>query len=170
MSAESCDPGDRSARRRRHRALSKLYAQIPAFDCVPGCRDCCGLVPFTVAEWAAVADRSPAPTIDIPLTDQASLHLSESQAALMEKCASSSPEAVLAETGMAPDTPVGQTCLSCIFVTDAGCGIYEDRPPICRMFGAIDSPAMTCRHGRGPKRKLTEREGHELMLRFMELN
>lgn len=44
----------------------------------------------------------------------------------------------------------------CPFVTASGCGIYEARPMVCRLFGAVDHPDMTCPHGCGPKRKLTE--------------
>ncbi len=34
--------------------LKKLYAQIPAFECKPGCHDCCGPVPIAKAEWKAI--------------------------------------------------------------------------------------------------------------------
>ena len=32
------------------KAHHALYAQIPAFACKPGCRDCCGPVPFSAWE------------------------------------------------------------------------------------------------------------------------
>jgi hypothetical protein len=34
--------------------LKRLYAQIPAFECVPGCGDCCGPVPCSRVEKALV--------------------------------------------------------------------------------------------------------------------
>lgn len=34
--------------------LQALYAAIPAFDCKPGCSDCCGPVPMAKPEWQAV--------------------------------------------------------------------------------------------------------------------
>ena len=30
-------------------ALSDLYAKIPAVDCIPGCTDCCGVIPLPLA-------------------------------------------------------------------------------------------------------------------------
>jgi hypothetical protein len=48
--------------------LAALYAQIPAFTCLPGCTDCCGPVPFQRREWARVKDKRAAPDdrIDCP--------------------------------------------------------------------------------------------------------
>jgi len=33
------------------RKFKKLYAQIPEFECKPGCSDCCGPVPWAKWEW-----------------------------------------------------------------------------------------------------------------------
>lgn len=33
--------------------LEKLYTRIPAVDCIPGCTDCCGVIPFGTQEEAA---------------------------------------------------------------------------------------------------------------------
>jgi Fe-S-cluster containining protein len=46
--------------------------------------------------------------------------------------------------------------MTCPFVTADGCGIYNDRPMICRLFGAVDAPMLTCPHGCGPARKMTD--------------
>lgn len=37
----------------------------------------------------------------------------------------------------------------CPHLTDDGCGVYEDRPLICRLFGT--TPRLACPHGRGPQ-------------------
>lgn len=34
--------------------LRRLYEAIPPMQCKPGCTDCCGRVPFSRPEWAAV--------------------------------------------------------------------------------------------------------------------
>lgn len=39
-----------SASRQRRRGLARLYAQIPTFECEPGCTDCCGPVPASDTE------------------------------------------------------------------------------------------------------------------------
>lgn len=34
--------------------MAALYAAIPAFDCKPGCSDCCGVVPMAMSEWQSI--------------------------------------------------------------------------------------------------------------------
>lgn len=51
----------------------------------------------------------------------------------------------------------------CPFVSAGGCGIYEDRPMVCRLFGAVESDLMTCPHGCGPKRKLSEAQSRSMI-------
>lgn len=53
--------------------------------------------------------------------------------------------------------------MSCPMLTANGCGIYEVRPVICRLFGAVDDPMLTCPHG-GPKRKLTKQQGRVIQM------
>ena len=53
--------------------------------------------------------------------------------------------------------------MKCPFVNDAGCSIYEHRPTVCRLFGAVDHPNMKCPMGCGPKRLLTEQRSREIL-------
>lgn len=46
----------------------------------------------------------------------------------------------------------------CPFLGIDGCTIYDIRPPVCQLFGAVDDPLMTCPHGCGPKRRLSAAE------------
>jgi hypothetical protein len=55
------------------------------------------------------------------------------------------------------------SCLTCPYSLDGSCAIHEDRPLICRLFGAVDHPRLTCPKGRGPTRKLTAGEAQVLM-------
>ena len=48
-------------------------------------------------------------------------------------------------------------------------GVHPDRPLLCRMFGTVDDPKLTCRHGRGPRRKLSAGEADEIALAYFEL-
>jgi uncharacterized protein len=60
-------------------------------------------------------------------------------------------------------------CLSCPYVTSLGCGIYNDRPLICRIYGATEDPRLQCPHGRGPERKLSIAETNEIWRRYLKL-
>lgn len=57
-----------------------------------------------------------------------------------------------------PKLPSG---FDCAYRSQAGCDIYENRPLICRMFGAVDG--LNCSHGYQPDVKLTKQEGLEIM-------
>ena len=45
---------------------------------------------------------------------------------------------------------------TCPFVGKSGCSIYDIRPKVCRLFGAVDHPMMRCPHGCGPEALLSE--------------
>ena len=53
--------------------------------------------------------------------------------------------------------------MRCPFLAGDGCGIYAHRPAVCRLFGAVDHPLMTCPHGCGPKRKFTETQSRRIL-------
>lgn len=52
---------------------------------------------------------------------------------------------------------------TCPFVTVNGCGIYNDRPIICQLFGSVDAPTMTCPHGCGPAAKISDANARALI-------
>lgn len=60
-----------------------------------------------------------------------------------------------------------QGCLNCPYSLNGGCDIYEDRPIICRLFGAVDTPRLRCPHGRQPTVMLTEQDGYDIMREYM---
>ena len=49
----------------------------------------------------------------------------------------------------------------CPALVDGGCSVYEDRPTICRLWGATQS--MPCPHGCTPADALTQEESHALL-------
>lgn len=49
----------------------------------------------------------------------------------------------------------------CPALVDGACAVYEDRPTICRLWGATQS--MPCPHGCTPEGALTREESHELL-------
>lgn len=60
-------------------------------------------------------------------------------------------------------TPEHIKTLTCPYAVNGRCEIYEQRPLICRLFGAVDAPLMTCPHGCGPVGKLTDEQAGEMM-------
>lgn len=49
------------------------------------------------------------------------------------------------------------------------CGVYEVRPLVCRLFGAVEK--MVCPHGCAPdKGFMNRRKEHELMMRLLDLD
>lgn len=56
----------------------------------------------------------------------------------------------------------------CTMLTDDGrCGVYEHRPMICRLFGAVEG--MECEYGCEPERMLTFAEAVELLAEAMNV-
>ena len=50
---------------------------------------------------------------------------------------------------------------NCPALVDGGCSVYEDRPTVCRLWGATQS--MPCPHGCTPADALTQEESHALL-------
>ena len=67
------------------------------------------------------------------------------------------------------DSPLGKLlpskpdCLTCAYSTPLGCSIYANRPIICRLFGAVDHPRLTCPHGAKADRLLTDAQSRTLI-------
>ena len=58
--------------------------------------------------------------------------------------------------------------LTCAYVCEKGCSIYQDRPTICRLFGTADDPRLKCPHGCAPIFKLPKSRAREI-LRTVEM-
>lgn len=61
------------------------------------------------------------------------------------------------------------TRLTCPYVNNGKCDIYEDRPLICRLFGASEVEMLTCPHGCGPAQKLSVEQTREMMAKYFEI-
>jgi Fe-S-cluster containining protein len=102
---------------RAKNVIKNLNKQIPSFECIEGCTDCCtfGGNPFwTDWERGKVEDKR---------------HEDEKV---------------------------------CPFVTEQGCGCYQDRPMICRLWGTTEH-GPRCPHGRGPVDRLNAAKTKEIV-------
>lgn len=61
------------------------------------------------------------------------------------------------------------TCLDCPYSTPHGCAIYEERPMMCRLFGAVDDPMLRCPHGCAPEKPLSADEGRRIANEYARL-
>lgn len=52
--------------------------------------------------------------------------------------------------------------------TASGCDVYDQRPLICRLFGAVEDERLECPHGCGPEVRLSEAEGRILVRAYHE--
>lgn len=67
--------------------------------------------------------------------------------------------------------PHSDTCLICPYANDGqpGCSVRDERPILCRLFGVVDHPLMTCTKGGIPERVLSEEEGNVIMQEYFQL-
>ena len=105
--------------------LQNIYKQIPKFKCVPGCTDCCGIVPFIELEWSPIADKR---TMDVEKTH------------------------------------------TCPYAKSGKCDIYDQRPLMCRLFGASEDITLQCPKGCKPKKRLTVMRTKELLWEYRQLD
>jgi len=63
----------------------------------------------------------------------------------------------------------GQDCLTCAYLVDGKCSVYQDRPFLCRLFGATTDAKIACPHGCGPSKPLTAQQASILNSRYMRL-
>lgn len=52
--------------------------------------------------------------------------------------------------------------LKCPYASRQGCEIYEQRPFVCRLYGAIE--ILRCPYGRGPGKLLPDEEAKKVLL------
>lgn len=100
-----------------YEAIKEIWKEIPKFQCISGCRDCCGPIVMSRLEWENIEPK------------------------------------------------INATGITCPYSSKDGCAIYENRPTICRLFGAVNHPLQTCNHGCGPAFKLTDAQARDILSR-----
>lgn len=60
--------------------------------------------------------------------------------------------------------------VDCPYLKNDGCSIYDERPIICRLFGAtVEVPQIMCPHGCKPSKPLTKIEAGNIMSEYLTL-
>jgi hypothetical protein len=59
------------------------------------------------------------------------------------------------------------TSLNCPYSRTGKCEIYENRPLMCRLFGAVED--MQCHRGCGPEKYLTREEAFEILTKYQKM-
>lgn len=65
--------------------------------------------------------------------------------------------------------PTKPDSLTCQYATNEGCSVYDKRPLLCRLYGTVDNPHLTCPFGCGAKTKLTDQQGAAIRDKYIEL-
>jgi uncharacterized protein len=79
---------------------------------------------------------------------------------------------ILEERLGGPLPPIGteENAFTCPMLKNYRCSVYEDRPTVCRLFGAIKHALMTCPHGCEPSRHLTNQEAQAIFRKIQEIS
>lgn len=95
--------------------MSTVVVEIdfPAFECRPGCHECCGMFPVSVEELARIREYLPAPMAMPDLLPGFNV------------------------------TELGSRFNKCAFLAGDGCTVYPVRPLICRAFGCVEGLACS---------------------------
>ena len=121
--------------------LDALYGRVPtiATSCMDGCRACCGPAPMTRTEWDRIKKANPHDFEARQMPDKTLIAVREVK------------------------LPNGKIIEMCPFVLEGseGCGVYEDRPLMCRLFGTTFT--QHCRYGCKSTPQLTRAEFQEIM-------
>lgn len=100
--------------------IRAIWSRIPPVNCIPGCTDCCGPLPWSRWEWERVWPRLETYGI---------------------KCPYAAP--------------------------GYGCGIYESRPVLCRLYAATERPDLACPHRCKSEIPLTVDETETIMTTYL---
>jgi hypothetical protein len=61
------------------------------------------------------------------------------------------------------------TSLDCPYIENGRCAIYDNRPFICRLFGATEHPSLACPHGCKPDNPLSREQCDRLTAEYKQI-
>lgn len=121
---------------------------VPEFQCVEGCSDCCGPVPMTRLEWLRI----------VKLTGRNDKQLEKEFYHAFA-------------AGFSSDESYYKMHAKCPLLDQSThkCSVYEGRPAVCRLFGAVEHERMVCPHGRRPEVKLNNDQAGAILDQVKDL-
>lgn len=92
-------------------------------------------------------------------------------AALFRGCRLNAPRSIMrAWDEIIPGTETPESnCMTCPFLKNDSCGVCDNRPFMCRLWGAVDHPGMKCPWGCGPRKPLSDEEAKKLLDEYKSL-
>ncbi len=124
---------------KRLRVLREVYARVPSAGCKGLCADQCTIVPVFPAEMERLSEVAGRP---LPTTSFSTL------------------------TEMSGAVGLGELGKPCPLLVADRCSAYDDRPLICRAYGAVEG--IPCPHGCAPDFGLQSDAEHFGLMRIVE--
>jgi Fe-S-cluster containining protein len=116
---------------KRIKNLLAIYDQVPTVSCKGSCHDNCTLAPIEFAEQ---------------------LHISRALGKHYE-----APELAPGRRHL----KLNEETMSCEFLVNKRCSIYESRPLICRLYGVAEG--LECAHGCKPEQEISRKDVQKLI-------
>jgi Fe-S-cluster containining protein len=141
-------PGDK----KRRLDLAALYAELPVIACAGKCAESGGPVFMSRVEWQAVCRAGGERHAD----------------ALTEREHHHQQDRLVGGEPVARSDSRSVSALTCPYLENERCSVYEVRPMLCRLWGVVES--MECPWGCRPERYLTRDEGYAFLARAAEIS
>lgn len=157
--------------------LNIIYADLPEVNCRPGCIDCCTVALWSKTEWDAVPaeKKDNIGAVTVPMRGPGNTRLTallpvqDHQIMALAMAKKMAVVEVVAEGLLLASH--GLDGILCPFaIAGEGCGVYANRPFICRVMGTASSPSrLRCPDGIDPVRPLPESIVMQLFLLWTNL-
>lgn len=133
---------------KRLASIDNILGGVPQFQCIEGCSDCCGPVGMSRLEMNRIAEDTGL-SVDAIRKKMLSAFTNAMNRSEVHAHAHGSCPLLDKETHK--------------------CSVYDHRPGVCHLFGAVDHPRLTCPHGRRPEKLLSHEESKEILKEVSKL-
>jgi uncharacterized protein len=92
--------------RQEGKAIRRLQLLVPKFECIPGCTDCCGPVPFSKWEWEQVQDKRSSTSLSCVYSSKQGCEIYDKRPMVCRLFGASEDERLVCPHGKMPDKPL----------------------------------------------------------------